>query len=449
LLCGQAAGEPAFDWLATAIALSAPFLREKYLLFHRTVCENCCTYLAIGDIDRQFGLDGRVSKLYRCTARPDDFRDRERIVAVQPPASFTADTVQIVDLTSPVRHALRRLEAEVLDWRWQEMTPGVGNPVSAGVFRFSGTASDHGAVLPWTMILKVMQSPGNLGMIDIGEGPDETHWNYWRRERLLFESDLLVYLPHDVRAPECYGTAELPGQIAWLWLEDVSDAHGGVWPPERYELAAYHLGRLNGAYPAGKPLPTHPWLGRNVARQLVNTCRLQLIPAVARYLPDAPQHAVIQFILECDSALDRMDRSPQTVCHFDAGRANLMSRGRNTGEQETVAIDWALAGIGPVGVELSQLVSSIGDLNQVGAGPSEESLIARYLSGLNDVGCAVDRREVLFNYSTFMVIRLGAFFLYFLYVELDSGREVTLETIPISTLLPHVERARDLLSGTR
>ncbi len=54
--------------------------------------------------------------------------------------------------------------------------------------------------------------------------------------------------------------------------------------------------------------------------------------------------------------LDGLARLPQTVDHNDAWRANLLSHLTPHGEEETVAVDWALAGIGAIGQPLSELV---------------------------------------------------------------------------------------------
>ncbi len=106
---------------------------------------------------------------------------------------------------------------------------GFGNPVSLGLYRFEGTGQDRDQAVPWSVILKLIQSPANVGWVDMGEGEDQTHWNYWKRETLVYQSDLLETLPEGMVAPRCFGWVELPGNIAGLWLEDVVDSYGGVW----------------------------------------------------------------------------------------------------------------------------------------------------------------------------------------------------------------------------
>jgi hypothetical protein len=149
-------------------------------------------------------------------------------------------------LRSIVRQASGRAQLELQEWSVRQLEGGAGNPVSAGLFRFQGDGLDQDGEAAWSVILKVIQSPANLGQQNMGEGDDPTHWNYWKRELLLYQSSLHRNLPDGLAAPRCFLAEELPGERAWLWLEDIPDTFEGAWPLERYALAARHLGRLNG-----------------------------------------------------------------------------------------------------------------------------------------------------------------------------------------------------------
>ncbi|MBX3059276.1 MAG: hypothetical protein KF770_22635 [Anaerolineae bacterium] len=149
-------------------------------------------------------------------------------------------------LTAIARQSLQRDSFQIQDWHVSQLGGGAGNPVSVGLYRFAGVGQDHQGPANWSAILKIIQSPANVGWVNMGDGDDQTHWNYWRRELLLYQSDFLETLPEGMVAPRCYGAAELPGNFALLWLEDVSDSYGNGWPLERYALTARHLGRLNG-----------------------------------------------------------------------------------------------------------------------------------------------------------------------------------------------------------
>ena len=98
-------------------------------------------------------------------------------------------------------------------WQVAPLGGGFGNPVSLGLYRVSGQGHDGGRDFDWSLVLKMVQSPANVGMAQLGGGDDMTHWNYWRREALLHASSLLAGLPPGLEAPRCYGVAERPGDV--------------------------------------------------------------------------------------------------------------------------------------------------------------------------------------------------------------------------------------------
>ena len=81
------------------------------------------------------------------------------------------------------------------NWRVTQLGGGAGNPVSVGLFRVEGDGLDGDRSVNWSVILKVIQSPANVGWENMGEGSDQTHWNYWKRELFIYQSDLLSTLP--------------------------------------------------------------------------------------------------------------------------------------------------------------------------------------------------------------------------------------------------------------
>jgi hypothetical protein len=132
----------------------------------------------------------------------------------------------------------------------------------------------------------------------MGEGDDQSHWNYWRRELLVYQSGLLDGLPQGLVAPCCFGSAELPGSVICLWLEDLGEPDPAGWSLERYALAARHLGRLNGRFASA--LPPFPWYSDHCVRQWAASDMWKDAswehPAVSRSLPSlnrqpAAQHA--------------------------------------------------------------------------------------------------------------------------------------------------------------
>jgi hypothetical protein len=186
----------------------------------------------------------------------------------------------------------------------------------------------------WTAILKLIRHDADAtGNWQSGEA--EGHWYYWRREVLAFQSGLLASLPGEgLRAPECRGIAERSDGSVALWLEDLGPETATSWPLSRYELAARHLGEMQGAYPSGMPLPDRRWLSRNWLRDYVERRRDDI--------PDAAEEAAL---------LAELAGLPQTLCHFDLHPANLFDV-----EGRTVLVDWSFVGIGSIGEDAGNLV---------------------------------------------------------------------------------------------
>lgn len=330
-------------------------------------------------------------------------------------------------LTPIVRQVLRRDGVHLLDWQVSQLGGGAGNPVSMGLYRFAGSGLDRDERVLWSVILKIIQSPANVGWKNMGEGDDPTHWNYWKRELLVYSSDLLATLPAGVAAPRCYHSAELPGDIAWLWLEDIGDASEGVWSLDRYALAARHLGRLNGVYLSSRPLPDFPWLSRQRTRQwLVMDPFWQTLPwdhpRLLRRYPRPEANAFRRLLFENDRFLVMLDLLPKTLCHGDTYPTNFKTRRLDGVQEQTVALDWALVGVETIGDDLGQLVYGVQmSLPEARPADIDNALFESYLAGLQDSGCRPDPRLVRFGYVTSAAVRVGLFQLVLLREELKQG----------------------------
>lgn len=329
-------------------------------------------------------------------------------------------------LADVARQAAAADHLELEEWHVEQIGGGLGNPVSVGLFRIAGHGRADGERIPWSAILKVIQSPANVGQTNMGEGDDPTHWNYWRRELYIYRSSFLDALPDGLVAPRCYATQELPGDMACLWFEEVVDTYQRVWPFERYELAARHLGRLNGLYAGTRPPPDYPWLGQRRLRQWYDLFpQWRAIPwehpkVSARY-PAGEIANLRRMLLEAEEFIDRLDRLPQTICHGDSYPTNFMARGA-AGCEQTVALDWALAQIGPVGFDLggftfgAYLNSPQRTLPEV-----DGALFAAYMGGLHDSGCGIDERQVRFGYSASAALIISLFVIELLGWQLRSS----------------------------
>jgi hypothetical protein len=347
-------------------------------------------------------------------------------------APFVLTAIDEAILTPVVRQSLGRHSIKINDWRVSQLGGGAGNPVSVGLFRFEGIGQDHAERLPWSVILKVIQSPANVGWQNMGEGDDPSHWNYWKREVRLYPSGLLDDLPAGLAVPRCFGTAELPGNTAWLWLEDIHDANNDGWPLERYALTARHLGRLNAYFLTTRPLPTFDWLDRRRMKQWVDSMPNGedypwTHPRVLERYPRPDADPFRHMLLDSHRYLAALERLPHTLSHGDTYPSNFKSR--REGDQElTVALDWAMAGIEPLGDDLGQFV--FGAQNNLPDQPPEvvcETLFDAYIEGLRDCGWQGDTYQVRFGFAASAALRVGLFQMILLAEEIKQGNQATIE----------------------
>jgi len=312
------------------------------------------------------------------------------------------------------RKALNRDSFRIQGWRARKLEGVIGNPVSLGSYRFEGVGVDRNEWLDWSIILKVIQSPANLGYDNFGEGDDQTHWNYWKRELLLYQSGWLETLPEGLKAPQCYDAMEIPGNIGGIWLEDVKDSFSGIWPLHRYALAARHLGRLNGIYTSRRELPSFSWLCRHRTSQWLGSSPWQDFqwdhPLVWQQSPNPELDSFRSMLQDNERFLAKLEQIPKTICHGDTYPTNFISRHLPRNQEQTVAMNWSQAGIGPLGDDLGQLVyGTYMNLKGYKLRDISETLFTSYVNGLQDSGCRVDTQLVRFGYTASAAFRVGLF----------------------------------------
>jgi phosphotransferase family enzyme len=350
------------------------------------------------------------------------------------PSLTPIQSIDVSTLTPIVRQLVHRNTFSIQDWHVSQLGGGVGNPVSLGLYRFEGIAQDQDERIAWSVILKIIQSPANEGRENLGEGDDQTHWNYWKREPLVYRSGLLETLPGGLTAPRCFGVVEILGNLIWLWLEDVADSFGGAWSLDRYALGARHLGQLNGIFLSERSLPSFPWLSRHRSQQWINAVPWQTIPwehpQVRERYPKLEMNSFQRMLAENERFLQKLELLPQTLCHGDTYPTNFMSRDLPNNQQQTVALDWALAGIAPVGADLGQLVfGAQNNLQEVNRIEIDKALFESYLDGLRDSGCKIDAQYVRFGYTAFAALQVGLFHIYWMGEALKESGTMIKEAI--------------------
>ncbi|UCH02654.1 MAG: phosphotransferase [Candidatus Bathyarchaeota archaeon] len=308
-------------------------------------------------------------------------------------------TVTTTTLAPLVQYAMQNSKIQVLNWHHEQLHGGVGK--GTAIYRYSGDSEDHGRKIPWSLILKTVQPSGNRSV---------HAWDYYKREVDAYQSGWLNTLPGGLSAPRLFGVTESADGTCWIWLEDVNNDVADPWPLAHYRVVARHIGQLNGTFLTQETLPDHSWLSRDWIRHYVEQSapcidllhQSQDHPLVRRWLPEELMKRVFHLWDDRDLFLNALDRLPQTICHFDVHRRNLFARRVTVQQFETLLIDWAFVGHGPVGADLNPLMNAsvaFFDVDVADAQRFEDLIFEGYLTGLHDVGWDGNRQDVRLGYA--------------------------------------------------
>jgi hypothetical protein len=264
---------------------------------------------------------------------------------------------------------------------------GLANAATGGIWRVRGPAG--------SAILKVARLPAGTGRPTAFRTSDEpTHWNYWRRESLAYESGLAAtaYGGAGITAPAVLATATRPDGGTELWLADVSGTGGFDWPPRRLARFAHELGAAQAGW-AGR-VPDTAWLSRRWLAQYVAEAPSWVGPIDDAHWDHpslAPWPAQVRGQLRrLWAGRERMvaaaEAAERTLCHLDVWPANLIDDAGTS-----VLLDWSFAGEGALGEDVANLIldSFTDGLMDVGLLPEvAETAADGYLSGLRNAGWA-------------------------------------------------------------
>ncbi|WP_426451895.1 phosphotransferase [Paenibacillus sp. S-38] len=281
-------------------------------------------------------------------------------------------------------------------WTCQPLGAMEGNFVTDGVLRVEGWSEAADGPIPWSVVVKMIRSDRTRD--------DSAHYHYWRREALVYGSGLLNSLPGGLSTPLCYGVEEKDDGSVWLWLEDIPE-DGMPWGEAEFAFAARQLGRFQGAYLTGTPLPDHWWLNRAWLRSWVQQCRVHRPSTKPEAVIHAWRNHGIEQILEkyeefsqvIDRWVDRLEQLPRTLAHQDYYKNNLILL-RSPSDQSPLgltALDWQFASLSGVGEDLGRFFGLSMTKGQIPASSFaryRELFIEWYLDGLRDAGWRGDER---------------------------------------------------------
>lgn len=311
-----------------------------------------------------------------------------------------------------VERAIRSLpdlhDASLVEWSGSPLGGGGGECL--GVWRLEGIAMITSEPTPWSVVLKGWSGQETPG--------PPSAWNWPHREAELYRSGLLGDFPGGLRAPGCFGDIEREDGSLWVWLEDITDSVRAPWPMDQYEAVARRLGHFNGACLAARPLPDATFLSGHVLRDWVELAG----PALEAFMadddlarrPGVYPHKVLDAFgglwSKRHALYEEMAHLPQVFGHLDAFSRNIFIRQHPGEPDDTILIDWSLAGIGAIGEELGPLVGAsvvfmdapVSDIEEM-----SEAVLEGYIAGLKDAGWDSDSDVVRRVFHTAMALRYG------------------------------------------
>ena len=288
---------------------------------------------------------------------------------------------------------------EVDSWHSEPVRGGFGSAIGGTALYRLRLAADGGRRC--NLILKVLHRRP-------GEREDSPY--YWKREYEIYRSGILTDLPDDsFVAPRVYGVEDFD-DASWVWLEDIEDTKP-TWTLDDFADVAERLGRFNGAWLDGRPLPAAPWLASSWHAAIVpalSDCFNQLDDLLTQRLPSLTLPLEAQAEIETiwrdrEIFMRALRQLPQTFCHYDAFRRNILYR-----EDDAVLLDWALAGSGAIGEELVSLVAVslyYDGYTRDFADELDELAFASYISGLRTAGWGGDKQLARIGYTCGMTLR--------------------------------------------
>jgi hypothetical protein len=320
----------------------------------------------------------------------------------------------------------------------------IGTPSTESLHRVLGTTADGAE---WSCFVKKVQSVRHSPIIEFV--PIEYRQSFieympWQLEIAVHRSGVGDLMPEGMRLAKAYRIDLYDDDRGTLWMENVVQ-EWGPWPMERFERAAYLLGRLSARR---QPHLVGPLLDRSVsatpgtalryyangrvmraALPALSDPNLWRHPMLAAAVCNLNEHALRDDLIalgeRVPAVLDALDALPQCYQHGDASPQNLLVP--HDSPDEFVAIDWGFDCPQAVGFDLGQLLIGLAHAGELApeALPAVHKVILKaFQEGLAADGMQATEDEVLYGYLGSLLVR-AAFTA--LPLELFGKADATLE----------------------
>jgi len=340
-------------------------------------------------------------------------------------------------LTPIIRKALKHEAALPIEWSFKRLPGGDANPITAGIYRFSGKAMIRNEEVPWSLILKVVNWVDFTGTpLEKNYINEPADWNYWRREALAYRSGILDQVQGNLVSIKALEITEPTATTVWIWQEEVLEPNRSEWKLDRHVLAAQHFGEFAGAYVGYSPSPQHdPWFCRHFIRQwtrgiagfglndLTHDSAFWDNADVKLALPAVTTKRLESLLEDAEYLCDILEKQPQTLSHQDTHWTNLFATHDLNDSETTTVIDWSFIGLAAVGEDLGTQIAgnlSYYHVNPLKAKTYHEAALRAYMTGLQKSGWHGDENSVRFACNTTAALRYATFEMLMLKWALDD-----------------------------
>ncbi|MGE7837670.1 phosphotransferase [Viridibacillus arvi] len=296
----------------------------------------------------------------------------------------------------------------VKNWGLEPIVCKSLNFTTEGIYRIHGIADIMGKEVPWSLVVKIIK-PGQVEM------NDPWYHNYWKREALVNQSDILVNLPHVINTSKCYNVEEKTDGSVWIWMEEIIEDSIKIWTENDYAFVARQLGFFNGAYVTGHTLPEQTWICRNWLESWISGCkRYASDPTV--YYPQIQPGLNLENIWNSYTCLNNnmnkhlqtLSKLPRVLAHQDLSRQNMFINIYQGEEKVLTFIDWQFLSISGLGEDLGKLYGvamSQGNIQSEQGDYYQKLLFKNYIEGLKDAGWIGDITLPRYGFCTSVALR--------------------------------------------
>jgi len=246
---------------------------------------------------------------------------------------------------------------------------------------------------------------------------DPQHWNYWRREALIYRSDLSQWLTGcQVRLPQMFECQQTGDDEIELTLEWIEGRHGKTLTIDDYAHIAYAWAG------AQMRIAERPWQAPWASRQFIEAYaaskpvdyallqddRAWQAPLIKDNWPSQLRQKLLNLYRHREALLTILNRGPKLPSHLDLWPNNVFV----TPDDMVVPIDWSFFGFGTLAEDIGNFIpdSVFDDFMSPDQLPElEKKMFTGYLDGLADAGASFDTALVrrLLHASAVKYVWLG------------------------------------------